>query len=216
MITKYYAVKELLKNGINSLPVTIETLEAIINSKGFKIINYDVSCKQHADILESIGVLQLADRTKAFTYSGRNAKCVFVKIGVSANEKRLLLAHELGHIVLCHLSDNAVVGYKPGGLIDEVQEDEANAFALEFLAPVCFLKRKHIYACQEISALTLLDEKRSRLVADEIRNCKKLTELEIELCDCFKISEQLRRYTKIFFKHSILLTFFQQKLNFFH
>lgn len=194
MVSRYYAVKELLESGVNSLPVTTETLEAIINSKGFKIINYDVSCKKHSKILESLEVLPLADRTKAFTYSGRNEKCIFVKIGVSANEKRLLLAHELGHIVMRHISDNVVIGYKPGGLIDEGQEDEANAFALEILAPVCILSRRHINTPGKVSVVTLLDKKRSRLIADEVRNHKKLTKLENELCSQFETPAKFRRF----------------------
>ncbi|MCI8403901.1 MAG: ImmA/IrrE family metallo-endopeptidase [Clostridia bacterium] len=197
MITRYYAVKELLENGVNSLPITTEQLEDIITSKGFKIICYDISCKEHAEILDSLGVLQLADRTKAFTYVSKHEKIVFVKIGVSANEKRLLLAHELGHIALCHISDNAAIGYKPSGLIDNGQEDEANAFALEFLAPVCVLSRKRINTQQKISALTLLDEKRSRLVADEIRNHKKFIELESELYRHFQFAEKYKRHERI-------------------
>ncbi len=190
MVSRYYAEKELLENGINSLPITTERLEAIITRKGFKIINYDTACKQHAEILTSLGVLSLADRTKAFTYSNKSEKIVFTKIGISANEKRLLLAHELGHIALHHMSDNVIAGYTPGGLIDDGQEDEANAFALELLAPVCILIRKHISSPKQISDITLLDEKRSRLVADEVRNHRKLTNLEIKLFNQFEASKK--------------------------
>ncbi len=193
MVSRYYAVKELLENGVNSLPVTTEQLEDIITSKGFKIICYDVSCKEHSDILDSLGVLQLADRTKAFTYISKQEKIVFIKIGVSANEKRLLLAHELGHIAMGHISDNGVIGYQPGGLIDEAQEDEANAFALEFLALVCVLSQKHINTSQRISSLTLLDEKRSRLIADEVHNHKKLTNVEAVLFNQFELQNKLNK-----------------------
>lgn len=190
MVSRYYAVKELLENGVNSLPITREQIEDIITSKGFKIICYDASCKEHSDILDSLGVLQLADRTKAFTYISKQEKIVFIKIGVSTNEKRLLLAHELGHIAMGHMSDNGVIGYHPSGLIDEAQEDEANAFALEFLAPVCVLSQKHINTSQRISDLTLLDEKRSRLVADEVHNHKKLTNIEAVLFNQFETSKK--------------------------
>lgn len=188
MVSRYYAIKELLENGINSLPITTERLETVITNKGFKIINYDTSCKKHAEILTGLGVLPLASRTKAFTYVGNAEKIVFVKISASANDKRLLLAHELGHISMGHISDNGVVGYKPGGLIDEGQEDEANTFALEFLAPVCIFRRKHIKTSQRISDITLLDEKRSRLVADEVRNRKRLTDFEAAFYKQFKLN----------------------------
>lgn len=194
MLSRHYALKELWENGVNSLPITTEQIEDILTSKGFKIINYDVSCKEHADILKGLGVLQLASRTKAFTYVNNQEKIVFIKIGISANEKRLLLAHELGHIAMGHISDKGVIGYHPSGLIDEGQEDEANAFALEFLAPVCVLSRKHIRTPQMVSALTLLDEKRSRLIADEIHNYTQSTHLEAELCRKFEISGNIKKF----------------------
>ncbi len=204
MVSRYYAIKELLENSINSLPITTEQLEAVIINKSFNIVNYDTSCKKHAEILNGLGVLPLASRTKAFTYVGNSEKIVFVKVSVSANEKRLLLAHELGHISMGHIPDNRVVGYKPSGLIDEGQEDEANAFALEFLAPVCILRRKHINTPQRISDITLLDEKRSRLVADEVRNHKQLTDFEAAFYKQFRL------------KKSKMLTFFQPRRSFFH
>lgn len=108
MVSRHYALKELWENGVNSLPITTEQIEDILTSKGFKIINYDVSCKEHADILKGLGVLQLAIRTKAFTYVNNQEKIVFIKIVISANEKRFLLAHEFGHIAMGHMSDKAV------------------------------------------------------------------------------------------------------------
>lgn len=194
MVSRHYALTELLENRVNSLPVTTEQLEDIITSKGFKIINYDVSCTEHASILKGLGVLQLAGRTKAFTYVNNQEKIVFIKIGISANEKRLLLAHELGHISMGHISGKGVIGYHPSGLIDEGQEDEANAFALEFLAPVCILSEKHINTSKRISSLTLLDEKRSRRVEDEVHNHKELTNLEFELCRKFEISGNIKKF----------------------
>lgn len=207
MVSRYYAIKELSENGVNALPVTTEQLEAIIISKGFKIINYDVSCKKHAEILNNFGALQLAGRTKAFTYVSKQEKVVFISIGISANEKRLLLAHELGHIALNHVSGDSVIGYKPGGLIDDGQEDEANSFALEFLAPVCVLNRNHINSPQEVSALTLLDEKRSKLVADEVRNYKKPTEAEMNYCRKFAKSNKSckNRRNKIILRTAIII-----------
>lgn len=196
MVSRYYAVKELLENGVNSLPVTTEQLEDIITSKGFKIICYDVSCKEHSDILDSLGVLQLADRTKAFTYISKQEKIVFIKIGVSANEKRLLLAHELGHIAMGHISDNGVIGYQPGGLIDEAQEDEANAFALEFLAPVCVLKKLHI-TFRKIKDTVLLDDKFVKIISDRVSHCHTLSNIEIMLCNRFKKKSKRNVYGKI-------------------
>ncbi len=197
MVSRYYATNELLNNNITTLPITVEHIEKIITSRGFVIITYDTNCNPHIETLEELGVLSLAKRTKAFTYISKSEKLVFIECGISTNDRRLLLAHELGHIVLGHMSDNCIVGYKPGGLIDEGQEDEANAFALEFLAPVCVLDRKHYADVNTISAVTLLDEKRSKLVADEIRNHKKFTESELALCEQFENPPKPKRRRKV-------------------
>lgn len=203
MTSRYHAVKILLESGLNSLPITIEQIEKIINSKGFSIINYDINYSDHIEILEDMGVLSLAKRVKAFTYTSKNEQIVFIRSGISTNDKRLLLAHELGHIVMGHMSANAVVGYKPGGLIDEGQEDEANAFALEFLAPICVLAKKHIRTVQDVKTETLLDDKLSYAVVDEVKKHKKFTNYELELCERFEVYKKPAKETYVKFKHYI-------------
>ena len=185
MVAKYKAVTTLLENDVTQLPISLTQIENIIIKNGWSIIGYNLNSENHIKLLKQYDVSSIAKRTKAFTYKHKAEKIIFIRSNLSANDRRLLLAHELGHIVLGHMSDSSVLGYKPGGLIDEGQEDEANEFALEFLAPVCVLSKKHINTPQLISATTLLDDKRSRLVADEVQHHKKYTEYEEKLCDQF-------------------------------
>ena len=185
VFARYSAVITLLENKINKLPITINLIEDLLKAKGWSILKYDVNNGKQIELLKQYNIFAIAKRTKAFTYKRKTEKIVFIRSGLSANDKRMLLAHELGHIILGHMSSNNILGYKPGGLIDEGQEDEANEFALEFLAPVCILSQKHINTPQLISAATLLDDKRSRLVADEVRNHKKHTDYEAKLCNQF-------------------------------
>lgn len=190
MFARYSAVITLLENKINKLPITINLIEDLLKSKGWSILKYDVNNGKQIELLKQYNIFAIAKRTKAFTYKRKTEKIVFIRSGLSANEKRMLLAHELGHIALGHMSDNNVLGYKPGGLIDEGQEDEANEFALEFLAPVCVLCKNHISTPQLISETTLLDDKRSNLVADEVRKHKKYTEYELKLCNQFSTKKE--------------------------
>lgn len=185
VFARYSAVITLLENKINKLPITINLIEDLLKAKGWSILKYDVNNGKQIELLKQYNIFAIAKRTKAFTYKRKTEKIIFIRSGLSANEKRMLLAHELGHIVLGHMADNNVLGYKPGGLIDEGQEDEANEFALEFLAPICVLTKKHINTPQLVSATTLLDDKRSRLVADEVQHHKKYTEYEEKLCNQF-------------------------------
>ena len=190
MVARYKAVTTLLENAVNKLPISLTHIENIIKKNGWSIIGYNLNSENHIKLLKQYDVLSIAKRTKAFTYKHETEKIVFVRSGLSSNDKRMLLAHELGHIVLGHMSDSSVLGYKPGGLINEGQEDEANEFALEFLAPVCILCKNHISTPQLISETTLLDDKRSNLVADEVRKHKKYTEYELKLCNQFSTKKE--------------------------
>ena len=190
MVARYKAVTTLLENAVNKLPISLTHIENIIKKNGWSIIGYNLNSENHIKLLKQYDVLSIAKRTKAFTYKHETEKIVFVRSGLSSNDKRMLLAHELGHIVLGHMSDSSVLGYKPGGLINEGHEDEANEFALEFLAPVCILCKNHISTPQLISETTLLDDKRSNLVADEVRKHKKYTEYELKLCNQFSTKKE--------------------------
>lgn len=190
MVARYKAVTTLLENAVNKLPISLTHIENIIKKNGWSIIGYNLNSENHIKLLKQYDVLSIAKRTKAFTYKHETEKIVFVRSGLSSNDKRMLLAHELGHIVLGHMSDSSVLGYKPGGLINEGQEDEANEFALEFLAPVCILCKNHISTPQLISETTLLDDERSNLVADEVRKHKKYTEYELKLCNQFSTKKE--------------------------
>ena len=185
MLSRYKAIISLLENGVTQLPITSIQVKNIIKKYGWDIVEYSLESNIHIKLLDKYNVLSIAERSKAFTVKSIDEQLVFIRAGLSANDRRLLLAHELGHIVLGHMADNNVLGYTPAGLIDEGQEDEANEFALEFLAPTCILSQKRINTPQLISAATLLDDKRSRLVADEVRNHKKHTDYEAKLCNQF-------------------------------
>ena len=185
MLSRYKAIISLLENGVTQLPITSIQVKNIIKKYGWDIVEYSLESNIHIKLLDKYNVLSIAERSKAFTVKSIDEQLVFIRADLSANDRRLLLAHELGHIVLGHMSDCSVLGYTPAGLIDEGQEDEANEFALEFLAPTCILSQKRINTPQLISAATLLDDKRSRLVADEVRNHKKHTDYEAKLCNQF-------------------------------
>lgn len=211
MLSRYKAIISLLENGVTQLPITSIQVKNIIKKYGWDIVEYSLESNIHIKLLDKYNVLSIAERSKAFTVKSIDEQLVFIRAGLSANDRRLLLAHELGHIELSHLSESAVLGYKPFGLIDDEQEDEANEFAIEFLAPVCILRKKRITNIKAISSITLLDYKRSRLVADEVIRHKKYTDYEIELCNQFCANETKKeknikiRYTVIAIITAIIL-----------
>ncbi|MDR1003260.1 MAG: hypothetical protein LBL82_08345 [Oscillospiraceae bacterium] len=103
------------KNDLSRRYITPEIIERSIASNGYKIIIY--GAKQEAEgLIDTLGVRDRTSSTDSYTYSEGKLKLVFVRFGVSDDDKFELLAHELGHIL-----------YGSTGTSSE-QEDAANAF----------------------------------------------------------------------------------------
>ena len=137
-------------------------------------------------MLESLGVYDLAIRVRGLSVKSKNNFCVCYRSDISRYEQRITLAHELGHIKLGHFSDTGILGYHSDGLLNESQENEANAFVLNFLAPPCIMRKSHIYTHKQIEKNALLDPRLCDNIRINIRRNGKLTLQEIRLCNQFK------------------------------
>lgn len=183
------AIKTLIDNNICKIPLSNETIEKIIKNQGFEIIAYNIPLDEndYSDF-DNLNLLNTVEEYQAFTYVGDTDKYVFYRSTLSSEEKMRMLAHELGHIMLGHLSASGV--RCSSGLKNEApQEREADEFALEFLAPTCVLKNiKHLNP-SVISHLTLLDRQSSEHVFFKVRDHKRNTQSENKLCEAFDITK---------------------------
>ena len=183
------AIKTLLDNNICKIPLSNETIEKIIKNQGFEIIAYNIPLDEndYSDF-DNLNLLSAVEKYQAFTYVSDRDKYVFYRSTLSSEEKMRMLAHELGHIMLGHLSASGV--RCSSGLKNEApQEREADEFALEFLAPTCVLKNiKHLNP-SVISHLTLLDRQSAEHVFFKVRDHKRNTQLENNLCESFDVTK---------------------------
>lgn len=123
------ARKLLKENRIKKPPVD---LKAILNKKGYMYLEMD-------NFLDSVDAIFVNKDGKI--YAAVNAKHHVYR-------QRFSLAHELGHITLCHgepyynscTSLNNPVIKKPHFPIESIFEVEANIFAGELLVPLDILK----------------------------------------------------------------------------
>jgi len=128
-VTPKQAAYKLLR-GYKLTRPTLDDLHAIISETGYDLIDYDPhnqtqAFKILADELElTPEILQ----QNAFTFSTGISHLLFIQEQLSTEEKRLALAHELGHIVCNHLQDP----HRPSSVKDEY---EANEFAHYLLHP---------------------------------------------------------------------------------
>lgn len=183
----YCAIKTLLDYGTYELPFLGKDIEAIIQTKGFDIIAFDIPLQQsQSKDFDELGILNIAKTYKAFTYIDNDNKYVFYRSNLSAEEKNILLAHELGHIQLGHFASSGIrcsSDFKSKSL----QEVEADEFAIELIAPTCILKNYRRLTPDKISHLTLLERSHAEHVFFKVQKHNTNTEIEKRLCNAFDI-----------------------------
>ncbi len=130
---KRNAKEILLQYGISEL--TLENVIFVIEEHGYELLEYSRNDTYSAiyQVIQKLNLLPYALSGKAFAYCNNATKVVFVCEEMSASEKLYALAHELGHIVCCHLGN---------GMIENEVEQEyiANEFAHFLLNPPTILK----------------------------------------------------------------------------
>lgn len=182
----YFATKTLLKNGISVLPITQDELEQILVSKGFTVVPYSLPLSEkRRKFFDLHGVTALAENYPAFTKGDANGGIVGYRIDYSMQERIFLLAHELGHISIGHLSSPAIA-HKTSDSLTALQEQEADDFAIHLLAPVCILKQCSIRDVQSIERFTLLNRHYAEIAAGKINSHNLYTPEEKVLCEYFK------------------------------
>jgi Zn-dependent peptidase ImmA (M78 family) len=132
-IIRYQAHSLLLQNRIQTL--TLDNLVYIIEDQGYEIVEYGSEDFESQHLLDKMGLTAYARARKAFTYKQGLARFVFIFEDLSAKEKLLALAHEVGHIACSHLKD--------GNTECSVDEEyEANEFAHHLLNPGLWFRIK--------------------------------------------------------------------------
>ena len=136
------------KKEYDIVDCTYSELCDITEKQGFVIVEYNHiindTCVQA--LIDSLKLTEFIENSKGFTYADANHRIVFIHEDLSEKEKRLVLAHENGHIYLEHFSDLFILG-------KEIQEEyEANEFLhylLENSVSEKFAKivRRHKKAC---------------------------------------------------------------------
>lgn len=171
----YYAVKTLIDNGINELPVTDDKIIEMINNEGYTVISYNYPLTE-SDLKDfsELGLVDTAKKYVGFTYCNSTVNYVFYRTTLSVSERTKVLAHELGHIRQRHILPNRVMG-SMNFKSNHPQELEADAFAIELIAPTCILKRIPFLTPQKISHITLLAHSDAENIFFKIRNFHFLT-----------------------------------------
>ena len=89
-------------------------------------------------------------------------RCIFLNESLPEHEKRLVMAHELGHAVLHRKENCYFIRHKTLFLSDRI-EREANRFAAELLIPDSLIYQYEGYSARQIAYAEGLNEELLRL-----------------------------------------------------
>ncbi len=131
----------------NLTSISFSSLYKVTEKLGYTIIQFNslVNNENVSSIINSLDLSNHISSSRGFTYAKGDYRLVFINEDLSEKEKKIVLAHELGHIVFGHMSKSPVIGN------DVSEEYEANEFAHFLLNPgmltktLCFIK-KHFKA----------------------------------------------------------------------
>lgn len=184
---------ELLRGAdINKLPINVKK---ITKNRNITVSPYSRS----RELLETLGLTEYSRRHRSFSVNCRNDYFIFVSDDLTVDSERKAVAHELGHIVLHNVysadvpaapegdflfscagggrsegadgSAERICGENPA--VSEMNEREADTFALALLAPLPMLARLGVQDEIEIKRLTklsLADSKEVLRMLDEFKS----------------------------------------------
>lgn len=97
----------------------------VLSAQGYAVVEFN-GVSDSVDVNSLVVALNLEDQvshSKCFTYRSAKYRIVFIHEDLNEEERTIALAHEEGHIINKHLTQDCVFGD------DVVQEHEANEFS---------------------------------------------------------------------------------------
>lgn len=121
----------LFKKKYKLTEITEKTICDTLENQGYTVVYFNTIVNDD-NVTQIITNLKLDDfivNHKGFTYTNDKYRLVFINEDLSDEERLMVLAHEVGHIICEHMSCQPVIGQ------DVKQEHEANEFAHYLLHP---------------------------------------------------------------------------------
>jgi Zn-dependent peptidase ImmA (M78 family) len=186
----YYCLKKarefLIDQSITSLPV--DPFEIAINN-GWELIKITDAARETGisgkDILEKI--IKSNDGLAQYCVYTRQYKITYNNMMRPTARIRWTIMHEIGHIVLGHLTEFETVSLTRGmnNKEYEVLETEAHFFASEVLAPCIVLKSINVFNAKDIKVICKLSSSAAVKKEALIKKHFVSDKIEIKLRDCF-------------------------------
>lgn len=118
--------------------INYQSLVNVAKKQGYTIINFTrgINDKNVETLISEFQLKDLVKTSNGFILSFGDYRLIFINSDLSQNEKTIVLAHEIGHIVCKHIHKDQNIGF------DVQEEFEANEFAHYLLNPSVSQKAK--------------------------------------------------------------------------
>ena len=150
----------IVKYNINVLPIDPLT----IDGTDYGIMSYT----EGRGIIDSLGLTAELSKRKGITVNLDGYNIIMYDPDLYADERRYIVAHEIGHIMLEHPCYNNIVGGGRRRKDLRRQEQEADKFAYALLAPVPVFLALDVVDYNEIAQMTGLSIARAKTIAGYI------------------------------------------------
>lgn len=168
----------LLNHYINRLPLTLEELERIARNMGWLLDTY----QEAEEFIVKAGMADFVKNHKAMATTFEGQTMILYDGQLPYAEKLQYICHEMGHITLRHTTENGIVGLCNDPQRMVMQEEEADAFAAEMMAPACVMYERGIIDIEGLINTHLISKEQAVKHAENLSR-RPDTEEERMLCD---------------------------------
>lgn len=148
---------DFMRENLISIPVEFSEIQRVAIKNKWLLIDYNEAPEviQHLKLPPDFNFeIEMASR-KGFTIFQGKELVVFYDNKLSYEERILTILHEFGHIYLQH-SYCGILGRDTNERIAKIQEEEAEAFAIEVMSPLPVLKKCGISRAEDIENMGLI------------------------------------------------------------
>lgn len=171
------AWKILLECGIDALPVRPSV---ICDHYGWVLADYHTG----ASSIALLGLEELTKQTDGFCAVTKSHAYIFFDSTLPAGRQRFTIAHEVGHLVLGHVTPGGVTTVNreptPG---DNPIERQANQFAARLLAPACVLHELGVVTPEAIQQACGLSRQAATYRADRMQELEHRNRYYVSLLE---------------------------------
>ncbi len=160
-----------MRENVITLPVEFSDIQRIAARNKWLLIDYNEAPEvmRHLKLPSGFDLKNEMASRKGFTIFQGKELVIFYNNKLSYEERLITILHEFGHIYLQH-SCCGILGRDTSEKITKIQEEEAEAFAVEVMAPLPILKKCGVAKAEDIENMGLISGANAKTQFSDMRS----------------------------------------------